>query len=161
MKKIILTLLLIPVSSGLIFCSSQSNKAQTNDTSSVTNKPKSVSTIAQSDPESDQQWRQMTQEEKYQEILSLIDHKMGIAALNQLALEGFTGYDCEKSFYINDYYGGHQTLMRIKCASGRGASVAISFDEVRVIFNRFEGNIESFEIQRIGEEVDQSTFILP
>jgi hypothetical protein len=108
-----------------------------------------------------QQWRKMTQSEIDQEILSIISHKMGIGALNQLALEDFISYDCEKSFYVNDAYSGMQTLMRIKCTSGKGASTAIAFDEVRVIFTRFEGNIEGFEIQRIGEEVDQSTFSLP
>lgn len=146
MKKQILNLLLIPVSLGLLVCPAQANQTQIN---------------APMEEESAQQWRQMTTEEEHQELLSIINHKMGVAALNQLALEGFTGYDCERRFYINDYYGGMQTLMSIKCATPRGASSAISFDEARVIFNRFEGHIENFEIQRKGEEVNQFTFSLP
>jgi hypothetical protein len=145
-KKQILNLLLIPVAFGLVVCSVQDNQAQINEP-----------TIT----ESEQQWRQMTQQEEHQELLSIINHKMGVAALNQLALEGFTGYDCERRFYVNDYYGGMQTLMRIECANPRGASSAIGFDEARVIFNRFESNIENFEIQRRGEEVTQFTFPLP
>ena len=108
-----------------------------------------------------QQWRKMNDKEKNKEILSLINHRMAIAALNQLAIEGFISYDCQKSFYVNDRYFGMQTLLRIQCSDPKGASSAIGYDEVRVIFNRFEGNIESFEIQRISEDHDQSTFSLP
>ncbi len=105
-----------------------------------------------------QQWRKMNGQEKNQEILSLINHKMSVAALNQLAIEGFISYDCKKSFYVNDRYSGMQTLLRIQCSNGKGASSAIAYDEVRIILNRFEGNIESFEIQRISDEHNQSTF---
>ena len=153
MKKRILTLLLIPVSYGLVFCSSNNSKAQYISNFETTNNVE----IAQSQ----QQWRKMTEEEQNQEILSIINHKMGIAALNQIALEGFVGYDCDKSFYTNEYFGGMETLMRIQCYNPRGASVAIAYNEARIIFNRFEGNIEGFEIQRIGEEVNESTFYLP
>lgn len=148
MKKITLLLLSIALISGLIIGLSSKNQAQINTQIPIKQELKN-------------QWRLMNEGEKNQEIRSLIDHKMGIAALNQLALEGFISYDCEKSFYINEPYGGFQTLLRIKCNTPTGASSAISFNEVRVIFNRFEGNIENFEIQRIGEEVDQSTFNLP
>ena len=111
--------------------------------------------------EKQQQWRKMSETEKKQEINALISHKMSITALNQLAIEGFIAFDCQKSFYVNDYFGGMQTLMRIKCSEPKGASSAVGYDEVRVIFNRFEGNIEAFQIQRIGAESDQSTFSLP
>lgn len=148
MKKITLLLLSIALISGLIIGLSSKNQAQINTQIPIKQELKN-------------QWRLMNEGEKNQEIRSLIDHKMGIAALNQLALEGFISYDCEKIFYINEPYGGFQTLLRIKCNTPTGASSAISFNEVRVIFNRFEGNIENFEIQRIGEEVDQSTFNLP
>lgn len=148
MKKITLLLLSIALISGLMIGLSSKNQAQINTQIPIKQELKN-------------QWRLMNEGEKNQEIRSLIDHKMGIAALNQLALEGFISYDCEKSFYINEPYGGFQTLLRIKCNTPTGASSAISFNEVRVIFNRFEGNIENFEIQRIGEEVDQSTFNLP
>lgn len=145
MRKMFLKLLLSLFCFGLVFSCSQNSLNQTKPIES----------------NNQQQWRRMSDEEKNQEIMSLINHKMGIAALNQLALEDFIGYDCKKSFYSNDYYGGMQTLLRIKCSNPKGASVAIGYDEVRVIFNRFEGNIEDFEIQRIGEESDQSTFSLP
>lgn len=148
MKKITLLLLSIALISGLMIGLSSKNQAQINTQIPIKQELKN-------------QWRLMNEGEKNQEIRSLIDHKMGIAALNQLALEGFISYDCEKSFYINEPYGGFQTLLRIKCNTPTGASSAISFNEVRVIFNRFEGNIENFEIQRIGEEVNQSTFNLP
>lgn len=148
MKKITLLLLSIALISGLMIGLSSKNQAQINTQIPIKQELKN-------------QWRLMNEGEKNQEIRSLIDHKMGIAALNQLALEGFISYDCEKSFYINEPYGGFQTLLRIKCNTPTGASSAISFNEVRVILNRFEGNIENFEIQRIGEEVNQSTFNLP
>ncbi|MEM1393326.1 MAG: hypothetical protein AAGG00_08520, partial [Cyanobacteria bacterium P01_H01_bin.150] len=83
-------------------------------------------------------WRRMNQKEEVNQIKSLINSGMGVAALNQLALEGFIGFDCKRSFYVNQRYGGFQTLMRVKCNQPKGASSAIGYDEIRVIFNRFE-----------------------
>ena len=40
------------------------------------------------------QWRRMTESEEIEEIRSLIDSRMGVGALNQLALEGFVGFGC-------------------------------------------------------------------
>jgi hypothetical protein len=105
-------------------------------------------------------WRRMTQAEEIEEIKSLINSRMGVAALNQVALEGFIGFDCTRRFYVNEEFGGFQTLMRIACSTPRGASTAIGYDEIRVIFNRFEDNIEDFEIERVSEETP-AKIILP
>jgi len=107
------------------------------------------------------QWRRMTAKEEIDEIKSLINSRMGVAAINQVALENFIGYDCTRRFYINEEFGGFQTLMRVKCSTARGASTAIGYDEIRVIFNRFESNIENFEIERVSEETGQPSITLP
>ncbi|MEM9927243.1 MAG: peptidoglycan-binding domain-containing protein [Cyanobacteria bacterium P01_D01_bin.50] len=107
------------------------------------------------------QWRRMTESEEIEEIRSLIDSRMGVGALNQLALEGFVGFGCIRSFYVNKLYGGFQTLMRVKCDPPRGASTAIGYHEVRVIFNRFEDNIENYSIERVSEETGAPEFELP
>ena len=107
------------------------------------------------------QWRRMTESEEIEEIRSLIDSRMGVGALNQLALEGFVGFGCTRSFYVNELYGGFQTLMRVKCDPPRGASTAIGYHEIRVIFNRFEDNIENYSIERVSEETGPPEFELP
>ncbi|MBF2018442.1 MAG: peptidoglycan-binding protein [Rivularia sp. T60_A2020_040] len=110
---------------------------------------------------SQNKWSKMTPQQEIDEIKSLIDSRMGVAALNQLALENFIGYDCTRKFYINDEFGGFQTLMQVKCSTPRGASSAIGYEEIRVTFNRFESNIENFEIERISEETGSPKFELP
>ncbi len=106
-------------------------------------------------------WRRMNEKEEINQIKSLIDSRMGVAALNQLALEGFIGFDCKRSFYVNERYGGFQTLMRVKCNKPKGASSAIGYDEIRVIFNRFEDNIEDFKIERVSKETGSGKIKLP
>lgn len=96
-----------------------------------------------------QQWRRMNAEEVSQTWEYILNSPMGIAALNQLAIEGFISPSCPKTFYVNEKYGGFQTLLRVKCPDARGVSTAVGYDEMRVIFNRFESNIESFEIERV------------
>ena len=103
----------------------------------------------------------MNEKEEVNQIKSLIDSRMGVAALNQLALEGFIGFGCKRSFYINERYGGFQTLMRVKCNQPKGASSAIGYDEIRVVFNRFEDNIEGFEIERVSKETGSPKIKLP
>ena len=98
------------------------------------------------------QWRRMTGEEVDAQWDNILSSPLAIAALNQLAIEGFIAYDCEKSFYENVEFGGFQTLLRVQCPTERGVSAAVGYDEMRVIFNRFESNIESFDIQRVGPE---------
>lgn len=95
------------------------------------------------------QWRLMTEEEEAQNWEFILNSPLGIAALNQLAIEGFISPLCSKVFYINDEFGGFQTLLQVNCDTPRGISTAVSYQEMRVIFNRFESNIENFEIERI------------
>ncbi|MEM7713558.1 MAG: hypothetical protein AAF349_08285 [Cyanobacteria bacterium P01_A01_bin.68] len=106
-------------------------------------------------------WVRMSEKQEINQIKSLIDSRMGVAALNQLALEGFIGFGCNRSFYINQRYGGFQTLMRVKCDKPKGASSAIGYSEIRVIFNRFEDNIEDFKIERVSQETGSPKIKLP
>jgi hypothetical protein len=86
---------------------------------------------------------------------------MGIAALNQLAIEGFISPNCPKTFYLNEKAGGFQSLLRVKCPNERGVSGARGYSEMRVIFNRFESNIESFVVERVSSEGRPPTTKLP
>lgn len=99
-----------------------------------------------------QQWRRMTPKEQAQAWEYILNSPLGIAALNQLAIEGFISPVCAKTFYLNKKYQGFQTLLQVKCPDQRGVSSAISYNEMRVIFNRFESNIESFEVERVSPE---------
>ncbi len=98
----------------------------------------------------DSNWRRMTQEEATQFWEYILNSPLGIAALNQLAIEGFISPVCKKTFYVNEEFGGFQSLLRVKCREPQGVSIALAYDEIRVIFNRFESNIESFEFQRVS-----------
>lgn len=98
------------------------------------------------------QWRQMSANEVSAQWDNILSHSLGVAALNQLAIEGFISPACPKTFYINDQYGGFQTLLRVQCPNARGISSAVAYDEMRVLFNRFESNIESFVVERVSEE---------
>ena len=111
--------------------------------------------------QSQDKWVRMNEKQEINQIKSLIDSRMGVAALNQLALEGFIGFGCKRSFYINQRYGGFQTLMRVKCNKPKGASTAIGYDEIRVVFNRFEDNIEDFKIERVSRETGSPKIKLP
>ena len=106
-------------------------------------------------------WVRMSEKQEINQIKSLIDSRMGVAALNQLALEGFIGFGCKRSFYINQRYGGFQTLMRVKCDKPKGASSAIGYSEIRVVFNRLEDNIEDFKIERFSQETGSPKIKLP
>lgn len=107
------------------------------------------STKSSQQPGQTQQWRPMTHKEQEMAWESILNSPMGIAALNQLAIERFISPVCRKTFYVNDQTGGFQTLLQVKCPDQQGVSIAMSYDEVRVIFNRFEDSIESFEIKRV------------
>lgn len=98
-------------------------------------------------------WRGTTAEEDTQIWDYLLNSPLGIAALNQLAIEGFISPICPKTFYINDEFGGFQFMLRVQCPDDRGISTAVGYREMRVIFNRFEGNIENFSIERVGDEM--------
>ncbi len=110
---------------------------------------------------SNSSWRLMTEAEEKETWNYILNNPLAIAALNQLAIEGFIGYNCPKTFYLNEEFGGFQTLLRVKCSTPQGVSIAIGYDEIRVIFNRFEDNIESFEIERISYSEKPPKFDLP
>ncbi|MGB3642264.1 MAG: peptidoglycan-binding domain-containing protein [Rivularia sp. (in: cyanobacteria)] len=105
-------------------------------------------------------WRRMTETEEINEIKSLISSCIGVAALNQVALEGFIGHTSTRSFYLNERYAGLQTLMRVKGGTG-GPSGGIAYNEIRIIFNRFENNIINFDVERVSEETGLPNIQLP
>jgi hypothetical protein len=96
-----------------------------------------------------QEWRLMTEEEEEQAWTYILNSPLGIAALNQLAIEGFISPTCLKTFYLNRNYGGFQTMLQVKCPTAQGVSIAREYDEIRLVFNRFEDNIEDFQVERI------------
>ncbi|MBE9179066.1 hypothetical protein IQ268_10885 [Oculatella sp. LEGE 06141] len=102
--------------------------------------------------EPSQGWRQMTSEERSQTLTYILNSPLGVAALNQLAIEGFISPTCTKTYYTNDTYSGFQTLLRVICPTERGVSIATSYAEMRVTFNRFEDSIESFNVERVHAE---------
>ena len=108
-----------------------------------------IAQVAQVRPQPEQSWRLVTSAEEAQTWNFILNSPLGIAALNQLAIEGFISPVCPKQFYLNQKYGGFQTLLQVKCPEAQGASIAVGFKEIRVIFNRFEDNIESFEVERV------------
>lgn len=105
--------------------------------------------VVQARPQPEQNWRPVTAAEEAQIWNFILNSPLGIAALNQLAIEGFISPVCPKQFYLNQKYSGFQTLLQVKCPEPQGASIAVGFKEVRVTFNRFEDNIESFEVERV------------
>ena len=108
-----------------------------------------------------QQWRRMKSNEQADTWNYILNSPMGIAALNQLAIEGFISPNCPKTFYLNEKAGGFQSLLRVKCPNERGVSGARGYSEMRVIFNRFESNIESFVVERVSSEGRPPTTKLP
>jgi hypothetical protein len=108
-----------------------------------------------------QQWRRMTSEEQADAWGHILNSPLGIAALNQLAIEGFISPGCPKTFYLNEKVGGFQTLLRVKCPNERGVSAARGYGEMRVIFNRFETNIENFGVERVSSEGRPPATTLP
>ena len=106
------------------------------------------------------QWRVMDEEEEQQAWQYVLNSPLGIAALNQLAIEGFISPLCPKTFYVNDESFGFQSLLRVECPEPQGVSTAIGYDEIRVIFNRFESNIENFSVERVSEETGEPTIDL-
>ncbi|WOD41385.1 hypothetical protein [Nodosilinea sp. E11] len=79
----------------------------------------------------------------------VLQSPMGVAALNQLAIEGFISPVCEKTLYTHEVYESFQTLLRVQCPTPGGVSTARAYDEMRVTFNRFEDTIEGFDVERI------------
>lgn len=97
-------------------------------------------------------WQMVTPEEEQQTWSYILNSPLGIAALNQLAIEGFISPACEKTLYTHREYNGFQTLLQVKCPGSGGISSARSYSEIRVVFNRFEDSIENFLVERIYDE---------
>jgi hypothetical protein len=135
----------IALGMGVVIASSAATTSETGKQSPQPSQPQS------------QQWRRMNSKEQAQAWEYILNSPLGIAALNQLAIEGFISPVCPKTFYLNKKYEGFQTLLQVKCPDQRGVSSAIAYDEMRVIFNRFESTIESFEVERVSPERPSTT----
>ncbi|MGC9526779.1 MAG: hypothetical protein ACP5D7_14700 [Limnospira sp.] len=96
-------------------------------------------------------WRSLGASERQDAIDQILRSPMGVAALNQLAIEGFIAFNCEKSYYRDET--GFRLLLQVTCPTPRGISSAVGYDEMRVIYNSFEGNIEFFEVERHGGDL--------
>ncbi|MBD2232590.1 hypothetical protein [Phormidium tenue] len=79
----------------------------------------------------------------------VLQSPMGVAALNQLAIEGFISPLCEKTFYTHATYESFQTLLQVQCPTPGGVSTARAYDEMRITFNRFEDTIDTFSVERV------------
>lgn len=113
--------------------------------------PASGDSVAQQpDDDSQTQWQRMNDSQRESAINLILNRPLGIAALNQLAIEGFISPTCPKTFYTDST--GYQILLQVKCPDSRGVSTAVAYDEMRVILNRFEDNIENFSVERVSEE---------
>lgn len=143
MKKFNLVKSCTIVTIFLIISGCTSNKSLADSPTSPT-----TTSVSKNQLQSDE-WKLMAAEETEQMWKYILNSSLGIAALNQLAIEGFISSTCPKTFYSNQKYGGFQTLLRVKCKSARGTSIAVSYDELHVIFDRFEDNIEGFQIERV------------
>jgi hypothetical protein len=94
-------------------------------------------------------WQPASAEEQEQIWRFVLQSPMGVAALNQLAIEGFISPVCEKALYTHAAYGSFQTLLQVQCPTPGGVSTARAYDEMRVTLNRFEDTINDFSIERI------------
>ncbi|PSN14492.1 hypothetical protein C7293_11515 [filamentous cyanobacterium CCT1] len=94
-------------------------------------------------------WQPASAEEQEQIWRFVLQSPLGVAALNQLAIEGFISPVCEKALYTHAEYETFQTLLQVQCPTPGGVSTARAYDEMRVTFNRFEDTINDFSIERI------------
>ena len=113
--------------------------------------------LASAESTSAQSWQKMTAAQEKQAWQYILNSPLGVAALNQLAVEGFISPSCPKTFYTNAAYDGFQFLLRVNCPTARGVSTAVSYGEMRVTFNRFEDNIENFQVERVSSENPPAT----
>ncbi|WP_017296649.1 hypothetical protein [Nodosilinea nodulosa] len=110
--------------------------------------------LAQAEPDSalPEVWQPASEDNQAQIWHVVLQSPLGIAALNQLAIEGFISPLCEKTLYTHAVYESFQTLMQVQCPTPRGVSAARAYDEMRITFNRFEDTITDFSIERIYAE---------
>ncbi|MBD2256442.1 hypothetical protein [Pseudanabaena sp. FACHB-2040] len=97
-------------------------------------------------------WQRATPADQNQIWEFILNSPLGIAALNQLAIEGFINPTCQKTLYTHAEYGSFQSLLQVECPTHRGISTARSYGEMRVTFNRFEDTILDFKVERIYED---------
>ncbi|MEM1367743.1 MAG: hypothetical protein AAGG02_06935 [Cyanobacteria bacterium P01_H01_bin.15] len=119
--------------------------------------------IAQAQPsnlQANNPWQPIESVELMQTWQGVLSSPQGVAALNQLAIEGFISFDCPKRLYRNTVSAGQQFLLQVTCPTERGTSTALGYREMRIRFNRFENNIESFNVERITTE-NPGAFPLP
>lgn len=109
-------------------------------------------TLMQGNITNSQNWHLMTKENEELAWRYILNSPLGIAALNQLAIEGFISPKCPKTFYVNEISSGYQILLQVTCPTSRGVSIARGYKEIQVIFDRFEDNIENYQIRRIFTE---------
>jgi hypothetical protein len=115
----------------------------------MTNQPPETSPAVASLPSV---WQPASPEEEEAFWGIILNSPLGIAALNQLAIEGFVSPLCDRTLHTHSEFGSFQTLLQVQCPNPRGISIARSYSEVRITFNRFEDNIEDFAVERIYDE---------
>ncbi|WP_052049599.1 hypothetical protein [Leptolyngbya sp. KIOST-1] len=94
-------------------------------------------------------WQPASDDDQAQIWRFVLQSPLGVAALNQLAIEGFISPVCEKTLYTHEQFETFQTLLQVQCPAPGGVSTARAYDEMRVTFNRFEDTIQDFSIERI------------
>lgn len=94
-------------------------------------------------------WQPATPEEVDRLWDLVLQNPLGVAALNQLAIEGFIDPTCDRTWYSHVEYGTFQSLLQVECPTQRGVNIAVGYDELWVTFNRFEDNITDFQVERI------------
>lgn len=97
-------------------------------------------------------WERLTAAAESAAWAQVLSNPLGVAALNQLAVEGFIAPNCPKTLY-RDRDTGFRLLLRVECPTERGVSTAVGYSQMWVEFGLFEGAIEGFQVQRYGSEV--------
>lgn len=97
-------------------------------------------------------WQPASPEEENQILDFVLNSPLGIAALNQLAIEGFISPLCDQTFYVSAEFGSFQSLLQVECPTPRGVNIARGYDEMRITFSRFEDAIIDFTVERIFAE---------
>ena len=100
-------------------------------------------------PDISDPWQPADPEAEDQVIDYILQSPLGVAALNQLAIEGFISPTCDKTVYTHAEFGSFQSLLQVNCPTPRGVDTARAYDEMRVTFNRFEDTIIGFEVERM------------
>lgn len=95
------------------------------------------------------EWRPATEDETAFIWRVILQSPLGIAALNQLAIEGFINPTCTKTLHAHETFETFQTLLQVECPTPGGVSTARAYDEMRVTLNRFEDTIMDFDVERI------------